>query len=88
MGSAVIGQGEMVSNSKRGDLGWIEGSFYTEGSEALHSVHREVVMPHPCRYPRSGDGAVSTAGAVGVPVHCRQWEKMAFGWFFPTQTIL
>ena len=40
---------------------------------------REVVVPHPCRQPRSGDGAVSTAGAVGVPVHCRQWEQTAFG---------
>jgi len=33
-------------------------------------------VPHPCRQPRSGDGAVSTAGAVGVPVHCRQRELM------------
>jgi len=41
-------------------------------------VHREVVVPHPCRQPRSGDGAVSSAGAVGVPVHCRQWEQAAF----------
>ena len=32
----------------------------------------EVVVPHPCRHPRSGDGA------VGVPVHCREWERMAF----------
>ena len=36
------------------------------------------MVPHPCRQPRPGDGAVCTAGAVGVPVHCRQWEQAAF----------
>jgi len=45
----------------------------------VHRVPREVVVPHPCRQPRSGDGAVSTAVAVGVPVHCRQCKQMAFG---------
>jgi len=25
------------------------------------------------------DGAVSTAGAVAVPVHCREWHQAAFG---------
>jgi len=39
----------------------------------------EVVVHHPCRQPRSGDGAVSTDGAVGVPVHCRGWlDNTAF----------
>ena len=34
--------------------------------------------------PISGDsqgqagGALSTDGAVGVPVHCREWDQMAF----------
>ena len=37
-----------------------------------------MVVHHPCRYPWSGDGAVSSDGAVGVPVCCRQWDKMAF----------
>jgi len=23
------------------------------------------------------DGALSTAGVVGVPVHCREWHQMA-----------
>ena len=64
-----------------------EEVVYTEGSEALHSVHREVVVPHPCRQPRSGDGAVSTAGAVGVPVHCRQCEQTAFGGPFQLQPV-
>jgi len=41
-------------------------------------VSREVVVPHPWGHPRSGDGAVSADGAVGVPVHCRQCEQMAF----------
>jgi len=43
-----------------------------------HRLPREVVVPHPCRQPRSGDGALSTDGAVGVPVHCREWDLMAF----------
>jgi len=25
------------------------------------------------------DGALSTAGAVGVPVHSREWHQVAFG---------
>ena len=25
------------------------------------------------------DGALSTAGAVAVPVHCREWHQAAFG---------
>ena len=32
---------------------------------------------HPCRPPGSGWRAVSTDGAVGVRVHCRQWDQMA-----------
>ena len=24
------------------------------------------------------EGALSTDGAVGVPVHCREWDQMAF----------
>jgi len=44
-----------------------------------HRLHREVVVSHPCRQPRSGNGALSTAGAVGVPVQCREWEQRAFG---------
>jgi len=61
---------------------------YTEGGEAVHRVPREVVVPHPCRQPRSGDGAVSSAGAVGVPVHCRQWEQAAFGGSLATKAIV
>ena len=67
--------------TKRGEVqvGCKEEVVHTEGSEALHRVPREVMVLHPCRQPRSGDGAVSTAGAVGIPVHCRQWKQMAFG---------
>jgi len=43
-----------------------------------HGLTREVVVPHPCRQPRSGDGAVSTDGAVGVPVHYTA-DQTAFG---------
>jgi len=52
-----------------------------------HSFFREVVVPHPCRYPGSGDGAVNTDGAVGVPVHCRQWEQMVFGGPFNSRVV-
>jgi len=54
----------------RGQI-WIahkEDDLYNNGSEALHRLPREVVVPHPCRHPWSGDGAVSTDGAVGIPV--------------------
>ena len=64
----------------RGQI-WIahkEDDLYNNGSEALHRLPREVVVPHPCRHPWSGDGAVSTDGAVGIPVHCREWDQMAF----------
>ena len=43
-----------------------------------HRLPREVVVPHPCRHLRAGDGAVSTDGAVGVSVPCGQWDPMAF----------
>ena len=42
-----------------------------------HRLPRKVVVPHPCRHPMSGDGALSTDGAVGVPVHCREWDQMS-----------
>ena len=29
------------------------------------------------------DGALSTAGAVAVPVHCREWHQAAFEGPFP-----
>ena len=34
---------------------------------------------HPCRPPGSGWRAVSTDGAVGVPVHSGHWDQMASG---------
>ena len=36
-----------------------------------HRLPSEVVDPHPSKHPRSGWVALSTDGAVGVPVHCR-----------------
>ena len=41
-----------------------------------HRVPRKVGVPHPWRHSESGDGAPD--GAVGVPVHCMQWDEMAF----------
>jgi len=43
-----------------------------------HGLPREAVVPHPCRHPQSGDGAVSTDGAVGAPLYCREGDLMAF----------
>ena len=49
--------------------------MYNKGSGGL----AEVVVPHPCRHPRSElDGALSTDGAVAVPVCCRDPDQMAF----------
>ena len=41
-----------------------------------HRVPRKVGVPHPWRHSESGDGAPD--GAVGAPVHCMQWDEMAF----------
>ena len=40
-----------------------------------HSVPREVVVPHPCRHPRSGDGSEHPQ-SCGVPIHCQGWDQM------------
>ena len=34
-------------------------------------------MSHPCRHPQWG-WALSTDGAVGVLIHCMEWDQMAF----------
>lgn len=44
-------------------------------------------VPHPCQ--GLAGGALSTGGAVGVPVHCRQWDYVRFlfqvkGFYGPT----
>jgi len=59
-------------------VGYKGEDFYNKGSEAPHRLPSEVVVPHPCRQPRSRDGAVSTDRAVGVPVHCKEWDHMVF----------
>ena len=41
-----------------------------------HRLPREVVVPHPWRH--SGQAGWGSDGAVGVPVHCREWNLMAF----------
>ena len=53
-------------------------SSYAKTAIKPSGCPERLVDPHPCRHPRSGDGAVSTDGAVGVPVHCREWDAMAF----------
>ena len=55
--------------------GYQEEVFYNKGSEALQGVPRETVVLHPWRHPRSGDGAASADGAVGIPVHCRSGTR-------------
>jgi len=53
-----------------------------KSTERGQKTDREVAVPHPCRHPRPGDGAASTDGAVGVPVRCRQRDRMPFGGSF------
>ena len=56
---------------------------YREGGEVL--LHRVVVAPIPAHPWGEAGGALSTDGAVGVPVQCRQWDQMAFGHPFQLQ---
>ena len=52
--SVGLGQGEMVSNLKKVDLGWIEEPFYNKGGEALAQVSQRCGgCPIP-EDPRSG----------------------------------
>jgi len=79
VGSLVTEQKEMAQ-TKRGEIwaGAKEKFFTLRAVRQWHRLHREVVLPHPCRQPRSGNGALSTAGAAGVPAQSRQWEQTAF----------
>ena len=53
-----------------------------------HRLPREVMDAPSLQTPKVGlDGAVSTDGAVGVPVHCREWDQMAFKGFFPFEPL-
>lgn len=45
-------------------------------------------MPHPGRPPRSGNGALSTDQAGGVPEHCRGVGIDGLEGSIPTQTVL
>jgi len=80
----VIELEEMTSNSKRGDLDWIEERrFGTEGGEAVAQVaQRGGGAPSLQTAKVRLDGALSPAGAVAVPVHCREWHQAAFGGLF------
>jgi len=80
--------GEIVSNSKRGDLDWIEGRgclqggykeevCYSQGGEAVAQVAQRGDGCSADAQVRL-DGALSTDRAVGVPAHCRQCNQMAF----------
>ena len=67
--------------------------FYTRGGEAVAQVaQRGGGAPSLQTAKVRLDGALSTAGAVAVPVHCREWHQAAFGGPFQpkpsTQAIL
>ena len=53
-------------------MGYKEKFFTTRVVRQWHRLAREVVGVLSWKYPRPGDGALSTDGAVGVPVHCRE----------------
>ena len=53
--------------------------FYNKGGEALAQVaQRGGGAPSLQTAKVRLDGALSTDGAVGVPVQYRQWDQMAF----------
>ena len=43
-----------------------------------HRLPRDVVDAPSLESKGQAGGALSTDGAVGVPVHCREWDLMAF----------
>lgn len=47
--------------------------------QGLCKLPRELVVPIPVHPQGQACRAVSTDGALGVPVHCRQWDQMASG---------
>ena len=53
-----------------------------------HRLPREAVVPHPCRHQSRAGGALSTDGAVGVPVHCRAVGPAGLYSSLPTQMVL
>ena len=50
-----------------------------------HRLPREVVVPSLQTAKVRLDGALSTDGAVGVPVQCRELGQMAFKGLFQLQ---
>ena len=70
-------------------MGYKEEFFFSESGEALHRVPREVVVPCPCRHPRSVWMRLwAPDGAVGVSVHCREVGPDDLYKSPPTLTIL
>jgi len=75
VGSAGIGHGE-VGSHWRGELR--KKFFMLRVVGQRHSTTSLCSLPHPCRQPRSGNGALIATGTVGVPAQSRQWEQTAF----------
>ena len=66
---------------ERGEIqiGCKEKVFHNKSGEALAQVaQRSGGWPIPADTRGQAGGALSTDGAVGVPVHCRELDQMAF----------
>jgi len=63
--------------------------FYDKGSEALAQVIQRGGGASSLQTTKFRlDGALSTDGAVGVPVHCRGWDPMAFKGSFQLNSVI
>ena len=65
-----------------------EEDFYNKGGRAVALFAQRGGGAPSLRYPRLGNGALSTDGAVGVPVHCRGAGLNDLSRSLPTQMIL
>ena len=78
----VTGQGEVVSNKEKGDLGWIQGKSYLwqewQGTGTGTGCSDRRWRPIPADTQGQGMGLWAPGRAGGAPVYCGEWDQMAF----------